>query len=138
MGPTKRNQIVRKVGSVIFVVETEQVPSDAEWSEFLDVLRQSKGEMAKFRILISTSGGAPSPVQRKQLAEAIAGVRFRVAVVSDNISARFVASSIALFHRDHRSFSRSEIAAAYDHLQLTRQERELAETTIRELAILLA
>jgi hypothetical protein len=131
-----RNQIVRKVGSVVFVVETGQTPSDSEWSEFLDVLRKSKGEM-KFRILISTSGGAPNPVQRKQLAEAIAGVRFRVAVVSDNISARFVASTIALFHRDHRSFSRSEIAAAYDHLQLNPQEREIAETTIRELTALL-
>jgi hypothetical protein len=133
----KRNQIVRKVGSVVFVVETDQTPSDSEWSEFLDIFRKNKGDLSKMRILVVTSGGTPNPGQRKQLAEAIGGVRFRVAVVSDNVSARFVASTIALFHRDHRSFSRSEITSAYDHLQLTPSERDIAETTIRELVALL-
>jgi hypothetical protein len=131
-----RNQVVRKVGNLIFVVETEIPPSDTEWSEFLSVLRRS--DLAKVKILIVTAGGTPNPDQRKRLAESLGGVRFRVAVVSDNISARFVASSIALFHRDHRSFSASEIVEAYDHLQLTPKERTLADEHIRELRTLLA
>lgn len=135
-GPMSRNQIVRKVGSLLFVVETELPPSDGEWTEFLDLLRKS--ELAKTKILVVTAGGTPSPVQRKQLADALGGVRFRVAVVSDNISARFVASTIALFHRDHRSFSATEIGEAYDHLQLTPQERTIADSNVREMRALLA
>jgi len=88
--------------------------------------------------LVVTAGGTPSPVQRRQLAAALGGVRFRVAVVSDNISARFVASTIALFHRDHRSFSATEIGEAYDHLQLTPQERTIADGNVREMRALLA
>ena len=137
-GPMSRNQVVRKVGTLIFAVQTEKSPSDHEWAEFLDMLRTHRSEMAKLKILVVTAGGSPSPVQRKQLAEALGGTRFAVAVISDNISARFVASSIALFHRDHRSFSATEITEAYDHLQLTVQERALADTHIRELRALLA
>ncbi|HSY23587.1 MAG TPA: hypothetical protein VK841_15780 [Polyangiaceae bacterium] len=137
-GPMSRNQIVRKVGTLIFAVQTEQPPSDYEWNEFLDILRRHKSEMAKLKILVVTAGGSPSPAQRKHLAEALGSARFGVAVVSDNISARFVASTIALFHRDHRSFSATEITEAYDHLQLTPHERALADTHIRELRALLA
>jgi hypothetical protein len=134
----KRNQIVRKVGSVVFVVETDQTPSDSEWGEFLDIFQSYRSELSKLRVLVMTAGGAPNAGQRKQLAAVLGNVRFRVAVVSDNITVRFIASTIALFHRDHRSFSRAELSQAYDHLQLNPQERVLAETAIRQLLDLLA
>ncbi len=133
----KRNQLVRKIGSLVLLVENRETPSDAEWNEFLDVFRNHPGELPNLKVLVMTPGGSPNKTQRKQLEVALQGVRFRVAVVSDSITVRFVASSIALFHRDHRSFSVAEIDQAYDHLQLTAPERALAQTTIRELLALL-
>jgi len=133
----KRNQVVRKVGTVVFLVENESAPTDSEWNEFLDIFRSHRAELPKLKVLVRTGGGSPNAGQRKQLEAALGGVRFRVAVVSDSIAVRFVASTIALFHRDHRSFSVAETNSAYDHLQLDSRERILADTAIRELLALL-
>ena len=132
----KRNQVVRKVGDIVFVVQNDQTPSDAEWNEFLDILR-SRADLARVKVFVRTAGGAPDAGQRKDLETTLNGVRFRVAVVSDSVKVRFIASVIALFHRDHRSFGVTQTKEAYNHLQLTPQERVLAASTVRELLHLL-
>jgi hypothetical protein len=122
---------------MVFVVQNDQTPSDAEWNEFLDILRSRRADLARVKVLVRTAGGAPDAGQRKDLEATLNGVRFRVAVVSDSVKVRFIASVIALFHRDHRSFGVTQTTEAYDHLQLTPQERVLAASTVRELLHLL-
>jgi len=63
----------------------------------------------------------------------LGGTPMRVAVVSDSIKMRFIASTIALFHRDHRSFTTSELEEAYEHLNLAAGERRKVESVVREM-----
>ena len=115
------------------VVQNKETPTDAEWDQLLALFVEHRAELPKLKLMVVTAGGGPSAQQRKRLQAALGGTPMRVAVVSDNMKVRFVASTIALFHADHRSFLTSELDQACDHLQLSPFERREAQTVVREL-----
>jgi hypothetical protein len=80
-----------------------------------------------------TKGGGPDVKQRKRLETTLAGAKFQTAVVSDSVKVRFVAATIALFHKEHRSFTEDEMDRAYQHLGLTAHECSLANTAVAEM-----
>jgi len=129
-----RNLVVRRVGPLMVMVQNKETPSDGEWDEFLSLLVEHRAELPKLKLLVTTAGGGPSATQRKRLENALQGTPMRVAVISDNMKVRFVASMIALFHVDHRSFLTTELEEAYDHLQLTSIERRHVQAVVNELA----
>ena len=125
--------MIRRVGSTFIAVQNRETPTDVEWNEFLALLDDHRSELAQLRLLVLTAGGGPSPPQRKRLEETLRGAPMLVAVVSDSIKVRFVASTIALFHRDYRSFRTSELSEAYDHLRLTPLEVQEVQATTKEM-----
>jgi hypothetical protein len=129
----KRNQVIRWVGSTLVMVENAQTPLDQEWDEFLQVLSDNRSQLPKLRLLVMTTGGGPNTQQRKRLEATLGGTPMRVAVVSENMKVRFIVSTIALFHRDLRSFSSSELAEAYAHLGLTTSEQRQVEGAVKDL-----
>ncbi len=137
MPKPKRNMVVRKVDSTFILVQNEESPTDSEWDDFLTMMRRDGAELAKRKVLVITNGGGPDANQRKRLAATIKDARFPTAVVSDSIKVRFVSSTVALFHRDHRSFAIDEMQDAYDHLRLTPEERSRADIAIKDLSTLL-
>lgn len=121
----------RKVGAMLLVlVQDAEPPSDTEWNDFLDLL---KSTMPKVKLLVVTRGGGPDVEQRKRLEVTLAGARFQTAVVSDSVKVRFVAATIALFHKEHRSFTEDEMDKAYEHLGLTDHECSQANSAVAEM-----
>jgi hypothetical protein len=130
---TARTMAIQRVDSTLVMVETEEAHSDEEWDEFLKLLADHRDELPKLRLLVMTSGGAPNAAQRKRLQATLRGTPIRVAVVSDSLKMRFIASTIALFHSDHRSFTNAELEDAYEHLSLGVGERRRVESVVREM-----
>jgi hypothetical protein len=115
------------------MVENDQTPTDREWDVFLEVLANHRAELPQLRLIVMTTGGGPNTEQRKRLELTLQGTPMRVAVVSDSMKVRFIASTIMLFHRDHRFFNTSQMDEAYTHLGLTFSEQREVEAAITEL-----
>ena len=125
------HMVSRKVGlELLVLVQDAEPPSDSEWNAFLELLPST---MPRVKILVVTKGGGPNVEQRKRLEATLGGARFPVAVVSDSVKVRFVAATIALFHKEHRSFTVAELTGAFRHLHLTHAECDLATSAISEL-----
>jgi hypothetical protein len=126
-----QHMVSEKVGATLLVlVQDDQAPSNAEWDAFLGLLRAN---LPNVKILVVTKGGGPDEKQRKRLELTLGRSRFRVAVVSDSVKVRFVAAMIALFHKEHRSFTSAQTQEAYAHLEMTRSESTLADAAIRNM-----
>lgn len=121
----------------MLVRETREAPTDAEWEGGLRVLEETIAKVSKPRMLVVTDGGGPTSAQRERLAEVLGGRVFRVAVVSDSVKVRFIVASLALLNPEISTFSRRELAKAYQHVGLSPEEREVAERVLRELDALL-
>jgi hypothetical protein len=130
----KRNQVTRKVGSMVILRETAENPSDEEWDETLAILDAHKDELEQIKVLVRTDGGGPSPTQRKKLQQVLRGKVIRVAVVSESVRVRFIVSSVALVTSKISSFRIHETPQAYDYLGLTSRERILVDETLDELS----
>ena len=116
---------------------TEQA-TPAEWEHLLQLLVSLRRELPRLKIMVRTDGGGPTPAQRKSLEAALAGTPTRVAVVSDHLKVRFVASTLALFSKELRSFMVKELPEAYEHLSMTKDERQLCQKVLVELEAELA
>jgi hypothetical protein len=127
------NFLVRRIGDLILIVQNTETPSRQEWEGFLRLLSEMKAQLSKCKILIMTEGGGPDADQRKRLQMTLERTPVRVAVVSDNLKVRFVASTIALFHRQHRAFGKLELPQAYEHLGMTLEDRRIAQDAIPKM-----
>jgi hypothetical protein len=129
----KRSLVTAVVGSIIVLRENQNTPTDRDWDDFLQILREHRANNERVRILVVTDGGGPSSAQRKRLEEALGGRSFRVSVVTDSAKVRFIVSSIALLNRDIKTFSKAEIKGAFEHLRLDPTDQETAKNEIRKL-----
>jgi len=118
---------------MILLRENRNTPTDGDWDDFLQILRENRGNHERVRILVMTDGGGPSGDQRKRLEVALGGRSFRVAVVTESAKVRFIVSSIALLNRDIKTFSKGEIDGAFEHLRLDPTERQLAKSEVLRL-----
>ncbi|MGC4091461.1 MAG: hypothetical protein QM756_27000 [Polyangiaceae bacterium] len=121
---------------MIIIRQNKDNAPDRDWDEFLRILVANRAEFQRLKILVVTDGGGPSTTQRKALQTALDGRSIRVAVVSDSMRARFIVSSIALLNRDISSFSMDEMSRAFDHLNLSADERRTAKRTVDEMQAL--
>jgi hypothetical protein len=132
------NMETRRIDWLLLVRQTAENPTEAEWDRFLELLRAARPQFEQLKILVATEGGGPSTLQRERLEKALAGKPVRVAVVSDSVKVRFITSMIALFHKELRSFLKSEFRRACAHLGMTRDEVTVAERTFAEMGERLA
>ena len=131
----KRNILLRTIGPLVVVRQNAEEGSQPDWSDFMRVLTEQRGEFRpeELRILVYTDGGSPNAEQRALLAQTLGKFHPRVAVVSNAIKVRFAGALIALFQRNYRQFSGAELPLAFAHLQLAPSQCELAEKFLREL-----
>jgi hypothetical protein len=127
------NMETRRIDWLLLARQNAETPTEAEWDQFLDLLRAARPQFEQVKILVATEGGGPSALQRKRLEKTLAGKRVRVAVVSDSVKVRFITSMIALFHKDLRSFLKSEFRGACAHLGMTQDEMTVAERALTEM-----
>jgi late competence protein required for DNA uptake (superfamily II DNA/RNA helicase) len=90
------------------------------------------------KTLVQTDGGAVTLAQRGILQKALEHAQIRVAVISDDPTARMTSSAVALANRNHRSFSTAEWDRAFLHLGLTPDEGRAAQAALKTMAILVA
>jgi hypothetical protein len=129
-----RNLVSRRLGRVLLLRQNESNPEDQEWEECLALLEKRPSEnRIPVCVLVLSDGGGPSPDQRKRLGLILKGVPARVAVCTDSVKTRFIVSSVALLTAKIRAFSPSEIQKAFEHLELSAQERELSATNLEEM-----
>jgi hypothetical protein len=131
--PEKPRQVTRKLGTLVLLREGRSDPLDREWDETLKILAEHRHEIERIKVLVVTDGGGPTQAQRKRLERTLEGKTIRVAVVSDSMKVRFICSSVALFTSKLSSFKVSELRDAYVWLELTQQERHLADQNIVEM-----
>lgn len=131
------NLETRRLGRVVVVRQNAEPPSDQEWAQFLEILREGRADFERLRVLVLTEGGGPNAAQRESLARTLAGKTVRVAIVTDSIAVRFTVTVIALFHKDIRSFLTSELRKAHAHLGLQLEEVVAVERELATLAALL-
>lgn len=125
--------VTRPFGRVIACWHGADSPRDAEWDAMLDVMRAS--DLRVVRCFVLTSGGAPTSAQRKRVMDVV-GIRpMLIAVVSEQVGVRFVASLLAMMTRKIRSFTPAEIDRAYAHLELRPEELRQAQRFVEEFGL---
>jgi hypothetical protein len=131
--PGKRNMLMRRVGAMMILRENREDPLDSEWDEFLRFLTTNSDDLINIKMLVRTDGGVANASQRKRLAQALGKNEPLVAVVSDAMKVRFAGATIALFQSNYRQFTTKELPQAYAHLQLTQEQRRVADVTLKQL-----
>ncbi|MEP7048756.1 MAG: hypothetical protein ABJB12_00320 [Pseudomonadota bacterium] len=126
----KPRQVTRKVGSLLILREGRTDPLDSEWDVTLGILAEHRHEIDQIKVLVFTDGGGPTQAQRRRLEQTLNGKPIRVAVVSDSMKVRFICSSVALFTSNLSSFRVTELRDAFAWLNLTPEERKLANENI--------
>ncbi len=132
-----RNLVTQMVGPVLILYQSESDPSDKEWDECMKLLTAALNKGLAIKVLVRTHGGAPTAIQRRRLKDTLADRPIPVAVISDNVKARFTSVAVALLNRGHRSFAESELEQAYAHLRLTSEEKNRAGEALKAMGLLL-
>ena len=87
-------------------------------------MRGHRGEALK--VLVIPMGGAPTPAQQLKITRLRMHRGLTIAVISSSVGVRFVASSMALFTRQIRTFVPSEFSNACAFLALTEAQVQSA------------
>lgn len=117
---------------VIVMCQTASSPTDAEWQGYLDCV-SSLATTETIKVLVQTEGGRPSPQQQQRLVACVGERDMHTAVVSPAVAIRFVVSSLSLSKRNVRYFEPSEMAAAFEHLQLDTTTRAQVQHALQRL-----
>jgi len=127
------NMGTRRVNNLVICRHNKNDPSDKEWDEFLRAMQAGDG-VGPARVLVVTDGGGPTSDQRSRLKKLVGGVNTRTAIVTDNVKARFVVSSIAFISANIKSFAKHEVDRAYAYLEFEPLQRRTADRHLAELA----
>ena len=129
----KKTADFRSTDRLLVLRQNAKPASETDWSNFLRELVRLRPRFAEMAALVVTDGGGPTVDQRKQLTKVMNGATIQTAVVTDALSVRFVVSSVALFNKTIRTFSRSELPLAYAWLKLPKSDIAKMERMIAEL-----
>jgi hypothetical protein len=131
-----RNMNSRAADEVALAVHTKVEPSDAEWKDWLAVVRQIPLE--KLSVLVFTDGGGPNTLQRASWNALLAGAQPRIAVVSTSTVVRGIVTAISWFNRGVRQFSPGDTVTAFRHVGVDGRNAEHMLAEANQLALHLA
>lgn len=120
------------VGTVSVVVHNAQSPTDAELREYLRALENR--DVRTMRSLVFTTGGGPTPAQRKELNRALNGDH-PTAVVSNGAMVRGIVTALGWFNSKIKAFAPEDVEGAFRYLEIPPSEFELF---LREIKVLQA
>lgn len=124
--------IQRASPNLVVAVYGNDSPTNDEWSVYLEVVRS----MAPgYRMVVFSSGGGPTTMQRRDLEEITnqqdaAGV----AVVTSSRLARGIVTAIRWFNREIKAFEPSHRDDAFKFLSLDEREAKEALRLAKEMA----
>lgn len=110
------------VGRVCIAVVNRTSPTDAEWSRWLELIRERRGQ--RLRVLVETSSG-PNATQRRALARATSDIDVRFAILTDSIVVRGIVTALAWLGVPHHAFATHQFAQATRYLEL--DDAEIAQ-----------
>lgn len=127
--PNMVSKVIKNLG---ISVHTAKPPTNEEWQELITLMQPS--DVANFRAISLTDGGAPNSAQRKSMNDYLAGRVPLSAVVTQSTVVRGVVTAMSWFNPNIKSFSPEELDAALVHLKVNRSEFALIKKEIRTLA----
>lgn len=115
------------------LVHGKQSPNDADWNDYLSVLRREASRTDFIKTLVFTDGGGPDGGQRKRLNDVLAGRATRVCVLTSSIIARAIVGTLAVFNPKIRAFSPDHAGLALAFLQVPVERYRGIRQTIAQL-----
>ena len=112
-------------------VHADRPPTDAEWSRVIAEYKRVP-DLRAFRVLVYTTGGAPTASQRAELVGALPA-KPRLAILTESVIARIAAKAVSLFVSELRVFDAQQLDAALDYLELFGSKRAGARATLESL-----
>lgn len=121
---------------LVVIVHGKQGPEEAEWEEYMDVVRdhvQKKGALP--RVLVYSAGGGPEPSQRKRAVAITHGLKSHVALITQRPFPRSVAAIASFFGINIRPFSTiRNFDAVVEYLGIEEQTRSEVERELARMA----
>lgn len=111
------------VNFTMVLVHNTRPPSDQEWRDYLEVLKQKKASVKK--ILVFAVGNGPNAVQRSMYNKTIQenDIRPKVAIISGSAIVRGIVTAFNWFKMDSmQMFPPTGLKDASDYLELTSME----------------
>ncbi len=106
-------------GRVCVVAHTTEVPSDAEWSAYLEAMRVYP-RVRELRVLIYSAGGGPSSTQRQRLQQQVGHRTPPVAILTTTATPMHgIGTALRWFNGQVGMFEEHQREAAYAHLGLS-------------------
>jgi hypothetical protein len=126
------NMVSRARGNLIVCAHNTETPTNAEWEEFLELLRHGR-DIAELRVLVFTDGAAPDTMQRAAFTKLCDKKQPRIAVLSGSRMVRGVATAISWFNPNIDVFPPDNVNAALEHLRIAASEWSAATDIAGEL-----
>ncbi len=124
-------------GEVILFLHTDRQFPLSDWSFAFDEIREAERncgkDLARFRIMPITDGGAPNTPMRAQLTEWLGGRAVPIAVLTNSTLARGVVTAISWFNPKIRAFAPNRWRDAAEHVALTASEEKLILGALDEM-----
>jgi hypothetical protein len=119
------------VGSTVLVVHSRQLPSDADWQDFVAYCAKAPpGNQAIVFADVTLNARQRRDIQRLHAAT---GTR-KVAVVTDSMLTRVLVNTMNWLSNTHRAFGLRDVEAAFEHLALSAQDRIALIAAARKFA----
>ena len=128
-----RNMASAAVGNLGIAVFTANSPTDEEWREMIALVK--KADLAKFRGISFSDGGAPNSAQRKLMNDCTQEFPVPSVVVTSNTLVRGVVTAMSWFNKNMRSFSPDQIDDALRHLNVNDSEFGMIKLEVQRLVV---
>jgi hypothetical protein len=122
----------RQEGRLCVVVHTQHAPDREEWKRLI-ARYHTFAKLPHACTLVRSYGGAPDGAQRKLLTDAMRGSTLSIAVMTNSIAARTVGTAVAWFNPRVKIVGIGDFEAAAEFLQLSSEERALAQSLLSAL-----
>ncbi len=110
---------------VVFWLHTDEDPNPASWANGIATtlaIKKKVGDLARFRSLVVSDGGAPNASQRKELFETVFDRRpHKLAVITDSLTnplKRGVATAISWLNPEFKAVTSDRFREALRHVDL--------------------
>jgi hypothetical protein len=120
------------IGDLGVALHTDENPSREEWDAWMESVR--KVPSTQLRVLAVTDGGGPNTMHRGQFVKYLGGAKARIAVVTDAFVIRGIVTALSWFTDGIQIFVPEKLDDAMAHLDLSKEQRELASERLREMA----